>query len=58
MHLGFGIAVAVAMAEAGSCSSDSTLAWELAYSAGVALKSKKNKQTNNNKKRLDSGISR
>ena len=29
----------------GSCSSDLTLAWELPYAVGVALKSKTNKQT-------------
>ena len=43
-RLGSGVAVAVA--EAGSCSSKSTLAWELPYEMGVALKNKesKNKQ--------------
>ena len=37
-----GSAVAVAMAWAGSCSSDSApLAWELPYAAGAAIKRKK-----------------
>ena len=41
-RLGSGVAVAVV--QAGSCSSDSTSAWELPYAAGVALKSKKKKK--------------
>ena len=44
-QLGSHIAVAVAVAQASSYSSNSTLAWELAYARGVSLKSKRNKQT-------------
>ena len=36
MQLGYSVAVTVAVA--GICSSDSTLAWELPYAAGAALK--------------------
>ena len=43
MWLGSGIAVAVA--QASSCSSDSTPSLELPYDMGAALKRLKNKQT-------------
>ena len=33
--------IAVAVVQASSCSSDSTLAWELPYATGAALKEKK-----------------
>ena len=33
-----GYSVAVAVVQAGSCSSDSFLAWELPYASGTALK--------------------
>jgi len=42
MWLGFRVAAAVV--QAGSCSSDLTLAWKLPYAMGVALKSKKKKK--------------
>jgi len=47
MHSGFSVAVAVA--KAGSYSSDSTLAWELPYATGAALK-RKNKIRRKKKK--------
>ena len=40
MWLGSHIAVAVAVAWASSCSSDSTPIWELPYAAGAAIKTK------------------
>ena len=40
MWLGSHVAVAVA----GSCSSDSTTAWELPYAAGMALRAKTQKK--------------
>ena len=44
-----GFSVAVAVAKAGSYSSDSTLAWELPYATGAALK-RKNKIRRKKKK--------
>ena len=41
-RLGSGVAVAVV--QAGSCSSDSTPAWEPLYATSMALKSKKQKK--------------
>ena len=43
--------VAVAVVYAGSCSSNSPLAWEPPYAASTALKRQKRKKTNNNKKK-------
>ena len=42
MGLGSGVAVAVA----GSCNSDSTLAWEPPYAPGAAIRRKRKKEKN------------
>ena len=45
MQFGSGVAMAVAVAVAGSCSSNLIVAWKLPYAMGAALKKKERRRT-------------